>query len=193
MLARSSGGLRRRSAVSTADEEVSILGLLRRLDVFVPDVQPGKSHKIYCPFGHVHIDHGLAKAMRVYPDTNSCYCFAGCGYFRPSSLAAQAWDVSVREAAERLLEEIGYQEPTAERETEARLDFSALSEALRMYCSSFPGWDVLQYDSAVASALDRCLALLPAVSSADEAREWLEACKLVMKTSISVVSTNARR
>lgn len=159
------------------------MALLRRLDVPLPDYLDSGSWKTYCVFADLHVDHGVDKSMRVYPDTNTAYCFGGCGSFTPTTLAAQAWDVPRVEAARRLLDEIGWAAPVTDWSNvpEPPVDRGALAEALRVWCDAFdPTWREVQYRQPVAGQLERCLALLPLVHNGKDASEWLTACKQVM-------------
>lgn len=176
-----------RSRETTADQLVSVVSLLRQIGTMVPDVEFG-SVKVYCPFSILHMDHGTTRSMRVYPESNTAYCFNDCGFFTPTKLAMQAWDLSRAEAVDRLLE-------TVEQETDNRLDnlfpvgtnppsTEALSEALRVYCQRLDGWPEREFKESVIRKLEQCLALLPGVVSNTEAGQWLDACKVVMGRAV---------
>lgn len=174
------------SLIDRANEEVSIIGLLRRLGVHAPEIMPGTSYKVYCPFGLTHGDHGLSKAMRIYVDTNSCHCFAECGYLDPVRLAALAWDMAPLAAAERLLEEAGVdlRPPVVwTPPVEPPPDRVALAEALRVYVRRSYG---ARFDTS--ETLERAISLLGRVHSATDASLWLTECKLIMDRTCNVTS-----
>lgn len=177
-----------KSLVSIANEQVSIVGVCRDLGIHV-DPDRGRSAKVHCPFGAIyHSDGGVDPTLRVYPDSNTCFCFRGCGYFTPVWLYAQAHDLSTTDAATALLEAIGYQPPNPEALWEAALtppelpvDTASLAEALKMFCArSDPSWAEHQFDPGVSRTLARCLELLTRVRTSDEVRLWLETTKPVM-------------
>jgi hypothetical protein len=163
--------------VDRANDLISIIGLLRSLDVHVPDIGVTKSYRTYCPFGILHPDHGMDKALRIYPETNSAFCFAGCGYFTPVGLAMMAWDLTPAEAAQKLLDDAGssvvpepYQAPP-----EPLPDRYSLEEALRVYARrKYPGWEA---DHHFRETFERCLSLLKMVRVSTQAEEWMLGCK----------------
>jgi hypothetical protein len=86
-----------------ADEAVSIYDVLEEefgLTVFRSSVRSPKGH---CPFGWEHPDGGVEKSFRVYPQTNSAFCFAGHGRFGPVRLVALKHGVPLERAAVDLL------------------------------------------------------------------------------------------
>lgn len=145
--------------------------------------------KHYCPFGAVfHIDGGASRSFKFYPESNSAYCFAGCGFFTPVKLIAMDRNLSEAEAAEVILTEIGYVEPTPEARWEAAttvtdsVDPDYLSEALKVYCARIdPDWEVDQFDDRIASTLQKCLELSALATTQQLAAEWLAKTKLVMR------------
>lgn len=146
----------------------------RREQLWVPSDQP-----VWC----VRTPSGTWLARRrgsVYVTGN---CFAGCGYFSPVGLAALAWDTSSTHAAERLMHEAGLGVAKVDGwipPATPQPDRDSLSEALRVYCSRTPGWASRQYQPTVSERLQRCLALLPRVTNAQTAEDWLVVCKQVM-------------
>jgi hypothetical protein len=186
------GNVRDRSVVAVANEMVNITVVCHEIGVAIPEIAEGKSAKVHCPFGAVyHSDHGMETAFRVYPSTNSAFCFAGCGYFSPVYLYAQAFDITTMESATRLLDLIGYK-PLSLVDAWAkvsappeRIDQSSLAEALKVYCSRIdPLWEERQFDPGIARALTRCLELVPRVRTSEEARTWLETTKQVMHRTL---------
>lgn len=178
---------RGRSLVGVANEQVSILFVASAVGCSVPSEVPGKSVKVFCPFGVHHADLGQETAFRIYTESNSAYCFAGCGFYTPVRLYAQAFDLQPQDAAVSLLDLVGYRpldlahlwEKVASREPEP--DTSALAEALKVWCGSqHPGWGERQFEEPVAGVLGSCLALLPKVQTEEDARQWLAVSKRVM-------------
>lgn len=175
------------SNITTANEQVSIYEVFRLLDVYAG---PGKN---YCPFGAVtHADGGLAPALRLYPDTNSAYCFACGEAFRPVSLLAKARDISNEEAALTLLEQAGYVPENIDDKLAALLaddtpavDADSLAAALSTYCLRVnPEWKILQFDDEVAVPYRQCLDLLPLVTTPEAAQQWLKATKIKMASTL---------
>jgi hypothetical protein len=179
-----------RSWIDLANEKISITDVLTTLGIYVPtNVKGGGSRKVHCPFGFYHSDGGLSKAMRVYLQSNTVYCFSCSKRYGPVALAAAKWDCSWDNAAFRLLEDSGYKPKSIkERWAEATAvsgeeppDTLALAEALKTYCSGISSdWDIRQLDGDVASTLDSCLKLLDSVKTDESALKWLKTCKVVM-------------
>ncbi len=149
--------------------------------------------KTYCPFGELmHEDGGRSKAFRVYPETNSAYCFACIKAFRPCQLVATDRDITEAEAAEVILEEVGYVAPDVNSRWEAAVaekvvvDRDGLATALKTACARFdPDWSVRQFDDDIAEVLRKCIAASRNVSTDEEARKWLDTTKQVMKKALS--------
>jgi hypothetical protein len=179
--------LRHQSVEARVDTQVSVVGLLRQLGVNVPDIEYG-SVKVYCPFGILHPDHGITRAMRVYPESNTAFCFSDCGHFTPTKLAAQAWDLSREDAADRLMDQVEAETPLPVEDLfqvgAGRPSGEALSEALRVYCQRQNGWSGVEFTSEVVAKLGRCLDLLPGVVSPQDASKWLEGSKVVMERAV---------
>lgn len=182
------------NVTTVANENVSIVTVCQMLGVDLPDdVGSSRSRKVSCPFGELyHSDQGVSAAMRIYPDTNSVYCFSCSTYWTPVSLAAQAWDVDRRTAAERLLDHIGYRPldlATAWRtatEFEPEPDKALMADALKTYCRRIDKqWNLRQFDAGVAATLTRCLSLLDLVRTSDDVGVWLAGCKTVMQRTLS--------
>ncbi len=180
---------RQPTAIAVANQQVPIAFACRLVGaaVDVDDVY-GKSVKIHCPFGDVHhSDGGAEKAMRIYPDTNSAYCFAGCGHFTPVRLVSHAWDRPQAEVAVDLLDQLGHRplslaEQFAGHETwNPPPDAGQLAEALKTFCRRIdPSWEDRQFEPLVAARLTQCLRLLDRVATDDDAQRWLAGVKQVM-------------
>lgn len=181
-----------RSLVGLANEKVPITLACRLVGLDIDDIAYGRSIKMLCPFGSIyHIDGGHEPAFRVYPESNSAYCFAGCGYFTPVWLCAYAWDRDTASVASDLLERVGIKRESL---TEAfasasrhviHPDTGMLAEALKMFCQRISSdWEDTQFEPGIAATLTRCLALLDRVSDDIEADQWLRGCKRVMLTAL---------
>lgn len=182
--------MRRPGTIELANEKVTIGYVCRRIGLDIPD---DARRKLPCPFGELyHSDGGIDPAMRVYSDNNTAYCFSCSSYFTPVSLAARAWGVPFREAATRLLDEVGYRPlslPALWEQAqvfEPDVDRAHLAEALKIYCRRIdPNWGSRQFEPAVAGQLTRCLQLLDKVCNSDDVRLWLETCKEAMRRQIA--------
>jgi hypothetical protein len=158
------------------------------------DVGSGRSRKVRCPFGDLyHSDGGVSAAMRIYPQSNTAYCFSCATHFTPVSLAAKAMDVDRRTAALRLLDDIGYRPLSLAAawshalRREPAPDKMLLAEALKTYCRRIdPQWCDRQYEPRVARVLSRCLALLDLVESSGDVQMWLNRCKEAMRQALYV-------
>jgi hypothetical protein len=179
------------SLIDEANKKVSIY-LVCSLIGIDTEGREGSSIKTYCPFGDFfHSDGGKEPAFRVYSDTNSAYCFSCKKYFSPVSLYSSATDLKPKQAAEDLLERIGHKQPTFEelwsnvQPKEPQPDTAMLSKALRLYCQRISSdWSRDQFTSEVAEVLDRCLALLDAVRTTEDAQYWLSMSKKIMAKAL---------
>lgn len=179
----------KKSLIEEANEKVSIIKVCLLIGL---NVSEGGHGKYRCPFGDVnHSDGGIEAAFRIYPETNSAYCFACRKYFSPVYLYAQAKDRRASQAAQDLLEIVGWKPKSqAERWSEAMtqevtVDVSALALALRTYCARIcREWEEYQLIPEVAELFSRCLALLERVHTPEEADQWLNACKKIMSKKL---------
>jgi hypothetical protein len=184
---------RKRPVVELANEQVSITAACLLVGMDVPDdTGYGRSMRVRCPFGDVyHSDQGAEAAMRIYPDSNSAFCFSRCGYFTPVSLVATKWNISRHDAAVELLERAGIK-PVSMAEAWAAAgirdsppDTTLLAEALKTFCArTAPDWADQQFDHRVAGTLARCFALLDKVGDDEDAHTWLAGCKTVMARAL---------
>lgn len=176
------------SNIQLANSRVSLIEAARLVGMDLYEY----SGKQYCPFGHLfHADGGTAKAFRVYPETNSAFCFAGCGSFRPVSLVAMSRGITQEEAAEYLLDLTGYVPPdidsrwAAATATQETVDLDLLAEALKVACEGLdPLWEVHQFEEGVASKFRQCLELLPQVTTRADAARWLSGTKRIMEAQL---------
>lgn len=179
------------SAITTANEKVTINQACNIIGMDIPDFEFGNM-KLWCPFGDLyHADGGQTRAFRVYPQTNSAYCFACGEYYSPVKLLAKANGVADEEAAEALLTHIGYVEPTVDARWEALMstpvvvDHDALSEALKVACARMdPTWEDRQFEELVSTRFRKCLSLLAKVTTEEEATTWLSTTKTVMQRTL---------
>jgi hypothetical protein len=184
---------RQTSWIEDANDKIKITDVLTSIGVFVPStILNGGNKKISCPFGFYHSDGGLSRAMRVYLASNTAYCFSCSKSYSPVSLASAAWDISWPNAAFRLLEDAGFKPKTLEeRWAEATtpihnsVDLIALADALKTFCSGIsPDWTTRQLDDTIAVKLNKCLELLDAVKTDEDAAKWLQTCKMVMRKTL---------
>lgn len=154
--------------------------------------------KTYCPFGQVlHTDGGRSRAFKVYPETNTAYCFACQKVYDPVSLIATERDISYRAAAELILEMKAYVAPdyltrwdALTKET-VDVDHEALQDALKLACSRMVSdWATRQFEDRVASKLSQCLALARKVKNDEDGRKWLDMTKQAMRQALGVASPN---
>lgn len=175
--------------IKLANEQMSIATACRFIGMSMGDFDV-YSVKTYCPFGELmHEDGGRSKAFRVYPGTNSAWCFACQAYYTPVKLVAMDRDVSEIEAAEVILEETGFVAPDFASRWDAAItpthatDLDGLANALKTACARMvPDWEARQFDEDVAAKLHQCLAISAKVTTDEEAREWLRVTKIAMKS-----------
>ena len=171
-----------------ANERMTIIQAYNESAEHVPDFEYG-SIKIHCPFGHLyHADGGTSKAFKIYPGTNSAWCFAGCGYFTPVKLLAWLKGVEEDEAAEIILDMTNYVAPDIDSrwnalvDTPPSVDTDALADALKVACQRMAkDWEMLQFDEVVSVKLRQCLGLLSKVATDEDATKWLNATKEIMR------------
>lgn len=189
--------MKKKSLIEEANERVRIELVCRLVGVDIEDGLEGRSVKTYCPFGRFfHSDGGKEPALRVYGETNSAYCFSCKKVFNPVSLYAEGFDRTKKQAATDLLEKVGYQPLTAAQlwdevsPVAPDPDKTMLSHALLIYCERIdPDWQKSQFDKSISSVLDKCLSLIDRVSTDEEAQQWLDTCKLVMRRTLEKVRT----
>lgn len=181
---RRSSSLDGPSPIVLANQEVSIVTVCARFGADLPDYLISGSYKTHCPFSELHPDRGMEKSFRVYPETNSAFCFTESLHLTPVSLAALKWDVSWKVAAERLLEERPSKGLLQAQAAQCdRVDEASLGAALQVYCRSVcPSWEEVQFDPTVSNTLSGGLSLLSMVKTPADAVQWLQACKLAMDT-----------
>lgn len=183
--------MRRTNLVEVANEKVSILTVCRLFGVDLNEdiAAGGRTRKVSCPFGEIyHSDGGISPAMRIYPESNSAYCFSCAAYWTPVSLAAKAMDLDRSSAAIRLLDHVGYRPLGLAEQFQQAVEYAPepdralLADALKTYCRRIDSqWLDRQFEPGVAAQLTRCLSLLDLVKSADDVALWLDRCKVAMR------------
>lgn len=187
-------GGRPRSVIALANEQVSIIYACQLIGMELPDdVGMRRSLKVTCPFGEIyHRDGGAEASFRIYPDSNSAYCFSCAVAYTPVRLVVAAWDGTPESVAVELLERAGLRplSGAAAWTSAARYvpapDATLLAEALKIFCARIdPHWHRRQFDPPVAAVLSRCLALLDWVDTPAAAGQWLAGCKQVMTRTLT--------
>lgn len=185
MIVRSFQG---RSLVSLANAQVRMAFAASLCGVEVPGDITGKSVKVHCPFFTNHSDYGMSAALRIYPDSNSGYCFACQSYYSPVKIYAQFTDKTYDEAAADLLDRTGYKPLDYAhlwdqvQEAAQEIDRASLGEALKVWCgANVPDFEARQFYGLVQLLLGRCLDLLDRVQTEEDAARWLAACKTAMQ------------
>jgi hypothetical protein len=176
-----------------ANREISILYVAGCVGVDVPELDGLRSNvKVYCPFGELyHSDGGDESALRLYPDTNTGWCFAEQMFFTPTSLYARAMNLPRQEAARELLDRVNYRPPSfvhlwAEvNEAKVEIDRAALGAALQEFCARVsPAWETKQFEEDTSVVLGKCLDLLLKVETTSDVEAWLGTCKKVMEMQL---------
>lgn len=165
-----------------ANQRYGINRALSKCGVYT-DSDGFRSRKLHCPFGGVfHSDGGESAAFRAYPDTETGYCFACGKFFTPAILISQSEDITEDEAVDVMLMELGYTEaedaPLVVETAEPEADKQAFAQAFQMFVArKIPDYGTRQYDSDVATWVDRCLAIVESVATIEEAELWLSTAK----------------
>jgi len=176
-----------RSLVEIANKHISIWEVCRLVGVDFGGYY-GTNSKLYCPFGNItHMDGGSTKAFRVYPATETAYCFGCSQFFDAVGLYSEFSDLSREEAADFLLTESGWKEETYEEKWDkltkkTSIDTSGLSEALDIYCLKLnPEWEVICIESPYREAYASVMGVLPYVRNFSDADKWMNAAKEKMR------------
>lgn len=97
----------------TRTTQVSITKVLSDFtDVNVAETDTEVS--VTCPFH----DDTSQNSLRIYPETNTAYCFGGCGSFSPTRIVAKIEGITTEEAKSQLEVQYQLRVLTAEEETE---------------------------------------------------------------------------
>lgn len=178
--------------VDVANSRVGIVKACQIIGMDAPDFGAG-SVKLYCPFGEMyHTDGGRTRAFKVYPNTNSAWCFACSKFYTPVMLVSQARDVSESDAAEYLLDITGYVAPDSESRWKALMeqtldfDHAAEREALKLFCARLdPQWPSRQFEPDIAALLTKCFTPLGKVATQDDLQRWRETTRSVMTKALT--------
>lgn len=179
---------RRGSPLIEQANAVSIFDVLRDfMGIDIPNTG-SKSWKTDCPFNFEHGDGGRDKGWRVYPSTNSSYCFVLHGVLDPVRLIMLRKDLSAKRAAYVILENYGllksrnyrerYDQIVAEREMRSAGvgQPAVLVEALHSSVRADPRYIEKQFDVEFNVVLEKALeeldVLLARKADGDEVRVW---------------------
>lgn len=146
-----------------------------------------KSAKWDCPWNYEHGDGGLDRGFRVYPDTNTAYCFIIHGSMDPVRVVQIQEGVPRAVAAKRVCEKYGLRKPpwrdryaqlVLEREAAGKIVNSAtLGEALhRAIGIDADPWRNPKLAEAFTRALDEMEEVIPLATEA-EMRDWYRVAK----------------
>jgi hypothetical protein len=179
---------RKTSPIIEQANAVPILDVLRDfMGIDIPD-SGSRSWKDNCPFGFEHPDGGRDKGWRVYPSTNSSYCFVMHGGMTPVRLISLRKDVNSKRAAYIILENYGllkgrgwrerYAAVASERELKGNSIGSpaVLVEALHSALRVEPKYMERCFETEFAEGLETCLekldALLAEHADEEQVRAW---------------------
>lgn len=186
------------AVIDLANEQVSIVTVCQLLGV--PLTGDEVRRKVHCPFGQIyHSDGGTSPTMRINAEANTARCFNCEQTFTPVRLYGQAMELSLRVAALRLLDHVGYRPLDAAtvwrqaQQFRPEVDKALLADALKTYCRRVcRGWSERQFDPAVAATLTRCLAVLDLVLTPDDVASWLGTCKAAMSNVLNTQVPSVR-
>lgn len=123
--------------------------------------------KDYCPLGFDHSDGGVRKALTVYGDSNTAWCFSHSMRFEPVSLWQIRTGMKSGEAARDLLNVYGHRtspltlserwEKAEQKQSSPPIDRDALRDLVLNKAASLPMYSKLQYDDSVVKAISYLL------------------------------------
>jgi hypothetical protein len=181
------------SIIDIANKIVPLRIVLGMTNIYVSEFTYGKSIKARCPYADIyHLTEDAGKSMRVYSDTNTAFCYMGCGVLKPVSVYAKLNGVSYKDSAKFLLEKVGHKLKTFdEKWADAVSDTGPLKlegyrEALDEIClqHSQGQWGYLKYMSSISSSFSQLLSILDKAQSYDDADKWLDIAKQHMLKQI---------
>jgi hypothetical protein len=180
--------IERANDISIRDVLTNVLG------TYIPEFTH-KSWKAYCPFGDLHRDGGASQALRVYPDSNTAFCFAGCGFMNSVKLIQRHTGLKTIKAARHLLRLYGLSEPaTFEERFQAALSPRAraasytatLAAALHESLLANPLYEDLSLHPAVLEAIESQLQLLDDLDpDGTGASDWLHAASAHCRSALA--------
>jgi hypothetical protein len=174
------------SVIDLANKIVPLRIVLRMGNIYVSEFTYGKSIKARCPYADIyHLTEDAGKSMRVYSDTNTAFCYMGCGVLTPVSVYAKLNGVSYKQSALFLLEKVGHKLKTFDEKWEDAvnavqpLNLEGYREALNEMCLFYTDgeWNSLKYSSSISSSFSKLLEILDKAQSYEDADRWLEAAK----------------
>lgn len=187
--------MRPRELVDLADTKIPIETVL--MDLYQIEIPYGAGEwKAQCPLGHDHSDGGRSKAMKVFSDSNSAWCFSHGMKFTPVSLAQLKFDQPRVQAARALLDyySISTRPPSPDerwetlehqqQEEEQELDRESLKESFINFLSTLPLYSIRQFDSEVLRLVSKILRSADKLSSDsdyDTLEEWMSIAKKIME------------
>lgn len=174
------------SIIDTANRVVPFRVVLGMTNIYVSEFAYGKSIKARCPYADMyHLTEDAGKSMRVYSDTNTGFCYMGCGVLTPVAVYAKLNGISYRDSAKFLLEKVGHKLKTFEEKWQDALNdrgpvnLEGYREALDELCFQYTRyrWSSLKYTASISSSLSNLLNILDKAQSYDDADRWLEIAK----------------
>jgi hypothetical protein len=180
------------SPIEIANRIVPLRLVLEWTNIRISEFTHGKSVKARCPYADMyHLTEDASKSMRVYSDTNTGYCYMGCGVLTPVSVYAKLNDLSYRSSAYELLEKVGHKFKSFEEKWNLAitptvdLNLDSYRNALATYCDMWWGSSHdLRYRERVVQAFSQSLEALNKAASETEADQWLEVAKEGMRKLI---------
>jgi hypothetical protein len=181
------------SVVDIANRIVPLRIVLGMTNIYVSEFTYGKSIKTRCPFADIyHLTEDAGKSMRVYSDTNTAFCYMGCGVLTPVSVYAKLNGVPYKAAAKFLLEKVGHKLKTFDEKWADAvngvepLNLQGYRDALNEICTSYSKgeWSSLKYSPSVSSSFSKLLEILDKASSYEDADRWLATARQLMLKKI---------
>ena len=181
--------MRYTNVAEVVDVQVPIETVLYEL--FGIDVPPGAGEwKTYCPLGQDHSDGGTSRAMRVYSESNSAYCFSHGRSFTPVAIWMLKHGGPRFKAAREMAAhyEISTKPKTAEERwnslndsQEREIDTEVLRTSLINYARTLKGYDAHQFEAMdLLTAILRTADDLSGEATYDTMKEWLDKSKYVL-------------
>lgn len=172
--------------IELINNSLSVVTLLQ--DLFNIEANEEGVTKTYCPEGEEHSDKGRSPTLKVFPDSNSAWCFSHSKMYNPAQLAKVAVGSSRVESCKKILElyKISTAPPTVEErnqildemEKSEEIDVDEAREALFTYARTLKGWNYGQYRPTVVKAINSVLRELKDTDSSFESMDdWLTSSK----------------
>jgi hypothetical protein len=185
--------------VEQADEQVSIITVCQLIGMDEVADEGGRATKYHCPFAEFYHNNPTEKAFRVYPETNSAFCFGGCGFFSPVMLYAKANDfvtkddkLRLRDAANALMKVVGYAEPSTSswdalaNPKPPAVNTAALGKALEMFTRRTLAENPQADPLAAAEIFAKMENILPSVKSAEDATKWMDVGQQAIRIALKI-------